>query len=87
MSTINQAMSPSIINISQYFNRTQKAIKQTHLEKPIPSSYTTIISGSREVTFRCQHCGAVFKTTAWSRTKGRHYSAKCPCCPYTAWAK
>ena len=87
MSTINQVTSPSIIDISQYFNRAQRVTKQTHLEKSIPSSYTTVISGSREVTFRCQHCGAVFKTTAWSRTKGRHYSAKCPCCPYSAWAK
>ncbi len=39
------------------------------------------------VTFRCAHCGTVFSTTNWFRTRGKHHSAKCPCCPYQAWAR
>ena len=48
---------------------------------------TKIISGPSIVKFTCAHCGTVFETTNWSRTKGRHYSASCPCCPYQAWAR
>lgn len=48
---------------------------------------TEIISGPPAVKFTCQHCGTVFRTTNWYRTRGRHYSATCPCCPYQAWAR
>lgn len=46
-----------------------------------------IISPSPMVTFTCQHCGTKFKTRKWTRTKGGHYGAFCPCCPYQAWAE
>ena len=75
----------NIIDMSQLLKQktyiaTTPSIKET-------TSTTTIISGAREVTFNCQHCGASFRTTNWRRTKGRHYSASCPCCLYSAWAK
>lgn len=77
MSTNNKSTLAPIIDITQYNISNKENNKFS----------TTIISGPKEILFRCKHCGAVFKTTNWLRTKGRHYSASCPCCPYSAWAE
>ena len=45
-----------------------------------------IISGPKIVTFTCRHCGTKFRTTEYRYTRKNHYSASCPCCPYSAWA-
>ena len=43
--------------------------------------------GEKKIRFRCGHCGAIFLSANWHRTRGRHYSTMCPCCSYSAWAK
>ena len=59
--------------------------KSEKVEQPA----TIILENPKEkrVIFRCSHCGAKFSTTEWVRTRNRHYSASCPCCPYRAWAR
>lgn len=47
---------------------------------------TTIVRGTIQRKFYCGHCGAIFITTNYNKTKHGH-SAFCPCCPYRAWSK
>ena len=70
-----------VIDISNF-------IKQPVINtKSLKQSNTRIIQGPARITFRCKHCRTTFETSNWRRTKGGHYSANCPCCPYAAWAK
>lgn len=46
---------------------------------------TTIFSGPKKIFFSCRHCGTTFATTNYTRTPKKHYSASCPCCPYSVW--
>lgn len=39
----------------------------------------------RIIRFKCRHCGEVFETSYWSKTK-KGYSAYCPSCPYSVWS-
>ena len=47
---------------------------------------TTILRSKIQRKFYCNHCGAIFITTNYNKTKHGH-SASCPCCPYRAWSK
>lgn len=59
----------------------------TEPEAPQEDDDTIIISPKPMMVFTCQHCSAKFKTRNWRRTRGRHYSADCPCCLYAAWTR
>ena len=72
----------NIINFSDYIN--SKKVFNTPTRK---DDNAVIISGKPKVQFTCKHCRTTFETSNWTLTKSRHHSAKCPCCPYTAWAK
>lgn len=47
---------------------------------------TAIIRSAIKRKFYCGHCGAIFTTTKYDKTKKGH-SAHCPCCDYRAWGK
>ena len=73
-----------VINLTNYFKSTKQ---EKNMENKKEESSTIIISDRKKIRFICQHWGAELITTNWFRTKGRQYSASCPCCPYSAWAK
>lgn len=81
-----------IINILDFIDtsKNKKTVKTSTVNTIRPRynpNTTTIISNKPAIRFTCKYCKTTFETTEWLLTKGRHHSAKCPCCPYTAWAK
>lgn len=65
-----------IISISEYL---KPASQGTNTTKIIYDPY------QHPKRFRCSHCGAIFETTSWYKTKTK-FGARCPCCPYTGYS-
>lgn len=70
----------NIIDITSFIKKEkkQKDIIQFNQQSFLPKD-------KRIISFRCRHCGEVFKTNHWRRTK-KGYSTHCPSCPYAVWS-
>lgn len=88
MTTKIEVTKTTEVNIQQV--KPQTTTKRMYIEANPPVELlpdTIIIQGKPHIKFTCAHCGTVFSTVNWTKTRGRHHSATCPSCYYSAWAR
>ena len=76
--------STKIVNILDFI-KPQETVKNPKIIKEDLTTKVIYDPRKSAKTFRCYHCGAVFETTHWYKTKTK-YGARCPCCPYVGYS-